>query len=261
MRRTALIAIATLCFVAACGGGDDTSSEPTDADATEQPAEEPADSGDTEGDDALSGPPADVPAACTEAPIEIEFTLSAVPEYPGPFSAQSATGQATPIVPNGDGSLDDLDPAGFKALGADTDLLLYTQWVGDHPFDSDDIGMFSGPQAPPGAVTLALTVVPTSQDGLTIGEVISSSDELEYDSITTFGTVGVFLQPGDETEMYFSVNNLDETQGGTAEVLYVSDEWLCVDWNLAGETNNPEGTYSLSGVVLTPLERAELPFT
>ena len=110
-------------------------------------------------------------------------------------------------------------------------------------------------------MTLGVTVVPTSATGLAVGDIISSGDEFEFDSITTFGSVGLFFQPAEGVETYFFVDNLDETQGGTAEVLYVDDEWLCIDWSLAGETGEPEGTYSMSGVLLTQLERQVTPFT
>jgi hypothetical protein len=265
MRRLFILA-APLLLIAACSGDDDTTTdEPAGDDEASEPADEPAqppadEPGDDESDEP-AGPPADLPTACTAAPVEIDFTMSALPEYPGPFTAQSAIGQATPIVPNGDGSLDDLDISGFNALGAETDLLMYTQWVGDHPFDFDDLGFISGPEAPAGSVTLGLTVVPTSATGLAAGDLISSGDEFEFDSITTFGSVGLFFQPDEGVETYFLVNNLDETQGGTAEVLYVDDEWLCIDWSLAGETRDPEGTYSMSGVLLTQLERQVTPFT
>lgn len=253
-------------FVASCGGDDDTTSGPAATSAASDDTSDDTDNVDTD-DTRTDGtePPAadlpDLPAACVGAPIEIELTMSGVAEYGGPFTVDSAFGVATPIVPNGDGSLDDLEPSEFNELGAETDLLLYTQWVGDHPFGRDDIGFFSGPEAPDGKITLGLTVVPTSSAGLTTGDVIASGDEFEFDSITTFGSVGVFFQPAEGVETSFFVNNLDETQGGTADVLYVDDNWLCVDWQLAGQTNDPEGRYQVSGVVLTALERATTPFT
>ena len=206
-----------------------------------------------------AGPPADLPAEC--ATTSIELTIPAVPEYTGPFEVESAVGVATPIVPNGDGSLDDLDPAEFEELGAETDLVFFTQWIGDHEFGPDDIGSFSGPEAPEGSVALGLTVVPTVSTGLQAGDVVASTDEFEYDSITTFGSVGLFFDPAEGIDTYFMVNLLDDAQGGTAEVLYLHDGWLCVNWKLAGETREPEGTYSLAGTVVTPFERAVTPFT
>lgn len=210
------------------------------------------------GDD---GSAADLPEVCTKAPFDFDVKFSGVPELAsGPLAVETAVGIATPIVPNGDGALDDLDIAGFTELAAQTDLLMYTQWVGDHSFSADDISLFGGPGAPEGKMTLGLTVVPPAEPGLVVGDVVSSTDELAYDSITSFATTGVFREAPEGDSMYLIVNNLDEAQGGTAEILYVDDNWLCVDWKQAGETRDPEGTYTISGVVLTPLKRGDTPF-
>ena len=248
--------------MAACGGSDDAGepgnepSEQTSGAADEQNSGQATET--TVGEAAV---PAGLPAECVQAPTEFEFTMTGSDTYTGAFSVEAAAGSATPIVPNGDGSLDDLTPQEFNELGAESSLLLYTQYIGDHSFSADENGFLSGPEPPAGSITLGLTVVPISASGLATGDVIASTDEREYDSITTFGTVGVFFQPPEGTETYFVVNNMDEAQGGSAEVLYVDDEWLCVNWSLAGETREPEGTYSLNGTILTTFERKTTPFT
>jgi hypothetical protein len=206
--------------------------------------------------------PADLPAECAEAPFDLTVTIDGFPQAAGTLSVEGAAGTATPIVPNGDGSLDDLDMAGYRELGAETDLLTYTQWVGDFAFGPDDLGFLGGAPTLPGEnLALGLSVTPPTETGLAAGDVVSSDDELAYDSITTFGTATVFLVAPDESETYLFTSGNDERHGGTATVLYVDDDWLCVDWDLAGATANPDGTYSVTGVVLTPITRGDTPFT
>jgi hypothetical protein len=286
MRRCLRLLLApTLALtLTACGGGDDdtgaaddgatatsesstgatadSSGDTSAADDTGSAADGTGDGIDESGADGDADVPDDLPADCTATPFDIDVTISGFDDrYPGTFTVDGVAGTLTPIVPNGDGSLDDASPSEFQELGADSDLVLATQWIGDHPFGPADVGMMSGPTPPPDAITLGLSVVPPTEAGLVVGDIVSSDDEIEFDAFTTFATVGVFLQTSAGVETYFLVDNLDETQGGTAEILYASDEWLCVAWNLAGETRNPEGTYSVSGVVLTPVERQIVPFT
>lgn len=261
-RRGEVVAAAftvMLVIAGACSGGDDDGTDAAGGDVVDDGTATDDELADEGGD---GEPPADLPAECNSAPFDIELTIDSMPDYAGGvFTVDSALGVATPIVPNGDGSLDDLEMGDFTELAAETDLLLYTQWIGDHPFDRDSLGMFSGPEPPEGSVTFALTVVPPTEAGLAVGDVVDNNDEIAYDAITTFGTAGVFFQPAEGVDTFFLVDNLDEAQGGTAEILYVDDTWVCIRWDLAGETSQPQGTYSLSGVVSTPLERARTPFT
>jgi len=270
MRRVATLFIPIVLFTAACAGGDDAASN-TDDTTTSAGSGSSTDSavdvdGNVTGDstddsESTEGPPDGLPAECVETPFDIDVSLDAVTERSGTFTVEGAAGTATPVVPNGDGSLDTLDPAEFERLGSETSILAYAQWVGNFPFGPDDIGFLGGPETPAGGVTLALSVTATSDTGLAAGDIIDDSDELEYNSITTFASVGVYYQPEDSSETWFLVDNLDDTQGGTAEILYVDADWLCVDWNLAGETRDPDGRYEISGVVLTPVERLTTPFT
>ena len=69
----------------------------------------------------------------------------------------------------------------------------------------------------------------------------------------------MFLPGPDDRGTWFLVDRGDPEQGGTAAVLFVDDEWLCVDWKLRGETRGPEGTYEISGIVLTRYETRTLP--
>lgn len=278
MRRLTATLLLPLAFAAACGGDDDTSVAPEtggdEATVADPGAQEPSGeestggaatgdtTSDTAGDQTVDGgDTASLPAECTAAPFDIELTIDALPEYAGAFTVTGAAGTATPIVPNGDGSLDDLDIAEWNELGAETDLLAYSQWIGDHEFGPDDVGFLGGPTPPTGAITLGLSVVPPTEDGLAAGDVVSHSDEIAYDAITTFGTVGAYFQGAEGVDTFFLVDLLDPEQGGTAEVLHVDDDWLCIAWDLAGETSNPEGTYTIRGTVLTPLERQTTPYS
>jgi len=283
MRRQLVTLIAVTVALAACGGDDDDTVAETAADTTPdagQPDVDPesgspddttvgsvdgaADTGGEASEESDETPalPAGLPAECSESPFDLVVTMGGFPQYAGSFPVDGAVGVATPIVPNGDGSLDDLDIPGFKELAADTDLLTYTQWVGDFPFGLDELGFLGGAPTLPGEnVAFGLSVTPPTEAGLAAGDVVSSDDELMYDSITTFGTATVFLVAPDDVETYLMTNGMDETHGGTATVLYVDDDWLCVDWALAGGTRNPDGKYSVSGVVLTPLVRGDTPFT
>ena len=40
----------------------------------------------------------------------------------------------------------------------------------------------------------------------------------------------MFLVAPDDVETYLMTNGMDERHGGTATVLYVDDDLLCVDW-------------------------------
>ncbi len=252
------VILVLVLFAASCGD-DDSDPEDIDEGAVDLSLDdEDESSDDSEGVGEAAGP---LPDECVIAPTTLTIEGEGVPI--GSLDVVSGYAKPIPIVPNGDGSLDDLGIAEMNDLGAETDLLLYTIYLSDFEIDPSSISNFSGPSPDEGTgdTTIGFTVVPTSEHGIATGDVITAEDELAYDPITTFAPMGVFFESDAAPDGFFSTSAPND---GTVEVLHLSEDYLCLAWTQSGDFNDGEasGTWSIDAVVAAEmLDRSDLPFT
>ena len=257
-------------LVVACGGSDSDDSESaaeTQAAGTDEstgtepttPEQSAASTGE---------PPPGLPPECVEAPFEINVDASSIAGLDGPFPIDTAYANPQPIVPDpdqgGEGGneqtqdefLEALEES--KRLAAETDLLLYSVWLADFPFDESEIAFLGGPDPRPGGTVLGLTIVPTDPAGFVTGDVISGSDEFTYETFTSFLPMTSYLLTDLEPETFMLYSG---EPTGSATVLYIDEDWICLSWEDVASTRSPDGDITISGVMLAPLTaRQELPF-
>jgi hypothetical protein len=225
------------------GDGADGGSEPTD---------------DNDGGGGTAA--ADLPEQC---PTETPFTVPVeggenLPGIDGPeFQAAAAVASAQPIVPDPDG---EMTPEEIEAVAADTDLVSYTIYVADFPL-TDSLSSF-GVRVPDDGTLLGFTVLPPTEAGLSVGDVVTGGTP-EFESVTTFATLGVYYETGtaEDTPNLASDRLVDP---GEAEVLHLDDEWICVRWSQGGELfgGDGDGEWQIDTVVAAPIEvRQTLAFT
>jgi len=224
--------------VVSCGGDDDGAS---------------GDSADAGGDD-RPGVPAECPDGASQA-VEIDSGA----ELPGidgsRFEATSTLVGVTPIVLE---DVPDGDVEAAQEAAAETDLLAYTVYVADYELDDSQVGPL-GISPPADGTVLSFSIVPPTEEPLATGDVIQAGTP-EFDSTTTFGTVGVQYQTGADDQV---VGFAADTEGsGSAEVLHLDDDQLCLRFSQEGTIfgGAADGTpWAIETVVGGPLApRADL---
>lgn len=257
---------------AACGGDNsddsDAAQETEDAEEADESAADPPTGEPTNG--SLGEPPGGLPPECLEVPYEINVSASAISGLDGAFTVDTAYATPQPIVPDpdqgGEGGNEQTQEEFIETveesrrLAAETDLLLYAIWLADFPFEESDNAFLGGPDPQPGSggTALSLSIVPTTEAGFVTGDVISASDTLTYETFTTFDPMLSFMVTDLEPEAFMLYSG---EPAGTAEILYLDEDWICVSWDDAASTRNPDGDITISGIMLAPLtERQELPF-
>lgn len=249
MRRLPALLAVLLLTVAACG--DDGSSSAV-GDAGDAPADE-ADGGEAA---------APLPPECeTETPFTLPIEGGEnLPGVDGPtFEAVSVVAGQQPIVPNPD---DELTPEEIEAAAPTTPIVAYTIYFADFDLTLDDVTGLLGPRPDEGETMIFVSVVPPTADGLEVGDVVTQGRP-EFESITTFGMLGAQLVT--ETVEDPPGFTLDSDGPGTAEVLFLDDERICLDISLGGGlfgSDVADATWSIDTVVSAELApRGGLPFT
>jgi hypothetical protein len=268
MRKLFVSLVLLALVAAACGGdGSGNSAAEATADATvTADATAPETEATTAAESGVA--PSGLPEECIEAPFELEVTADAIAGLDGPFTVDTAFAKPQPIVPDPDQggesteqSVEELQAEidRSKLEAAETDLVLFGMWLADFPFDEGDIGLFGGPDPEPGGTVLGLSIVPTETSGFATGDTISAADDLQYDTFTTFAPMGSYLVTDIEPDASLVYQG---EPSGSAKVLHLDENWICVSWDDAGSTRSPDGTISISGVITAPLTaREELPFS
>lgn len=241
-----ILAVVAALVIGACGGDDDSSS---DADAADDGGETPEESASS------------VPAECEiEPPFTLEITGGdALPQVDADgFDVTSVIASQQPIVPDPDG---ELTPDEIREQGATTPLVSYAVYLADFEMTAEDVG-FLGPTPPDDGTLFFVAVVPPTEDGLRTGDVVEQGTP-EFESVTTFGSLGVQYQTGTVDDA--PTLALDGDGTGTAEVLYLDDDRICLDVEIdgtmfGGETGGEP--WSIDTVVSAELApRSTLPFT
>lgn len=218
--------------LAACGGGDSGGDSSAKATTTTSAAPK-------------------LPAACKLAPVTVAMTAGG--EHPAgsdTFEATAATARRVPILP-GEMTFDPAELSGLEKKAAVTPMAAYTLYLADFDLATDLLeGVSPVPVSPTEGQTLgALTVLPPTEGGLAVGDVITDG-EPEYETTSTLKNLSLTVYAdGDTTPQAYT----DVT--GQAEVLAVDDTTLCLDVDVTFE-NQGEPTYALKGVVAAPVVRA-----
>jgi hypothetical protein len=225
-----------------------------------------SDSGAGGGEDADNGATttaaaAPLPEECTiDPPFEIPITGGELlPGVDGPtFEVQDAAALAIPITPDPDG---ELTFETGRAAAAETDLLGYTVYVADFSLDDAGVEGGFGLTAPVDGTYIGFTLIPPTLDPIATGDVLDV-DVPEYESVTTFGVVGVTYAT--EVAEEFPSLSFDPSNPGRAEVLHVDDEWVCFTFTKEGDLfgGDAEGEWAIDTVLSAPIvARMDLGFS
>jgi hypothetical protein len=264
MTKLFAVLAAVIVLAAACSG-DDTAATSDEAVPT-QAADDGAQTNETT--NSTDAPPAGLPPECVETPYDLAVSATGIDGLDGEFTVATAYAKPQPIVPDpdqggdgGDGqSQEDFLEAveESKQLAAETDLLLYAIWLADFPFEESDIAFLGGPRPEAGGTVFALTIVPTDEGGFAAGDTVNATAEFGYDTFTTFAPMGSYMLTDLAPESF--VLYIGDPPG-TAEILHLDEDWICVRWDDAASTRQPDGDLTISGTILAPLtEREALPF-
>ena len=101
----------------------------------------------------------------------------------------------------------------------------------------------------PGETIGAITIVPTTTDGLATGDQVVD-DVITYDTTTELAPLGLTVfADGDATPMPFTA-----VKGGL-DVVYLGDDAICITVDMTVE-DGAELVYRASGTILAPVVRA-----
>lgn len=234
VRRPLLAVLVASLLLAACGGGDG------DEDAAEQTT--------TTAEAAL-------PAECQTPPVTLD--LRAEGERPAgsdDFEATEAVALRTPILP-GELAFDGSSLAAAQSKAEITPLAAYSIYLSDFEVDQEELtGRGLGLITPPDGGTLGvLSLVPATEAGLAVGDVVTS-EELGYETNSTLRQLSLMVMADGEIA---GMPYTDVT--GQAEVLALTDEQICVNFDVTFE-NLGELVYAGTGTVAAPVVRSDPAF-
>ena len=237
MRRPALalllVPVLASTVLVACGGGGGSEGAAEDTTTTE----------------------AALPAECQAPPVTLD--LRAEGERPAgseAFEATEAVALRTPILP-GELAFDGSSLSAAQSKAEITPMAAYSIYLSDFEVDREELtGRGLGLITPPDGGTLGvLSLVPATEEGLAVGDVVTS-EELGYETNSSLRPLSLMvLADGEMAGMAYT----DVT--GQAEVLALTDDQICVDFDVTFE-NQGEIVYAGSPVVAAPVVRSDPAF-
>ncbi len=233
VRRPALALLLSSSLLAACGGGGGS-------DAAEQTT--------TTSEAAL-------PAECQAAPVTVDLRAEGDrPAGSDAFEATEVVALRTPILP-GELAFDGSSLAAAQSKAEITPMAAYSIYLSDFEVDQAELkGRGLGQITPPAGGTVGvLSLVPATDAGLAAGDVVTA-EELGYETNSSLRPLSLMvLADGESVGMPYT----DVT--GQAEVLALTDDQICVDFDVTFE-NQGEVVYAGSGVVAAPVVRSDPAF-
>jgi hypothetical protein len=141
----------------------------------------------------------------------------------------------------------------LEKQAAKTRLAMYQVFVADFRIPRRDLrgelsGAFPEIDPEPGETTATISLVPVRSRGFERGDVVRPGDELRYEVVTTFATVGlgVFTAESD---------NGIGVLTGRAKILGIDDDRICFEVDLE-VTDDGTVVAAAEGVVTAPVVRA-----
>lgn len=195
------------------------------------------------------------PAKCERPPFTMRLESGADPAAGGAeFEVTDAVARRVPILTGRDEpgqtqkELDKLEKQAAKSR-----LAMYQIYLADFRIPRRDLtGEFSGAfpeiDPEPGKTIGTISLVPVRSRGFERGDVVRSGDELRYEIVTTFGTVGLgVFSSGSE--------NGSGVLTGRAKILGLDADQICVD--VALELTGADALVAAAeGVVTAPVVQA-----
>jgi hypothetical protein len=139
---------------------------------------------------------------------------------------------------------------------AETKLALYQVHLADFRIPrrlltGELASAFATPTPEPGQLVGTLSIVPTKRRGLRAGDVVDVDDEIRFDTVTTFATVGLGITTADgETG--------SGTPSGEVEIVAVDDDEICVDVDFQ-LVDDGQVVAAAQGTVSVPVVRSANP--
>lgn len=239
--RSALRAVAAVAalVLASCGGSDDGNGSGA---STEGGATAPSTSSQA------------LPAACTKPPLSMRLeALGAAPTGGAEFKVTDAAARRVPIVlGEKDGGTDAAATARQIKKAKTSKVALYTLYLADYSIDRKELtgNGFGALKPPPGGTIGTLSIVPSRDIGLQVGDVVTFANKPGYETSTTLSPLGLTIEsdqhPGPDA--YTDIT-------GQVTVLALSDDLICLDIDM--EVLGVGGpALAAKGVVVAPVYRA-----
>lgn len=249
MRRTgtrpfALLAAVGLVLVAC---GDDGGG------ATEDPTDEA-----TPGGDGGSGG-TEVPDSCEAVPLTM--AVEAFGDHPAgaaEFEVVDAVVRRVPILLGVDAPAADAEELeAMQARAAESPVALYSLYVADFEIDRSVLEGygFGDITPPPGGTIGVLSIVPPTEEGLAVGDVIDGDAEIAYETTTTFGTLGLMVLSDTRTSQdgYSAIS-------GQVEVEALGDDVACLAVDVSFLDFDDQPVSRIAGTVVAPVVHADPSF-
>lgn len=234
VRRPLLAVLLASTLLAACGGGGGSEDAAEETTTTTEAA---------------------LPAECQAPPVTLDLRAEGDrPAGSEAFEATEAVALRTPILP-GELAFDGSSLSSAQSKAEITPLAAYSIYLSDFEVDQAELtGRGLGVITPPDGGTLGvLSLVPPTEEGLAVGDVITSED-LGYETNSSLRQLSLMvIADGQAAGMPYT----DVT--GQAEVLALTDDQICVDFDVTFE-NQGEVVYAGSGVVAAPVVRSDPAF-
>jgi hypothetical protein len=223
-------------LVAACGGGgggDDAASDEATTSTTTAP----------------------LPAECQQVPATLDLRADGdQPAGDANFEATEAVALRTPILP-GELAFDGPSLSAAQSQAEITPLAAYSLYLSDFAIDPEELrGRSLGMVTPPTGKTVGvLSLVPATEDGLAVGDVVTS-DELGYETNSSLRQLSLMvLTDGNTVGMPYT------DVIGQAEVLALDEQQICVAFDVTFE-NQGELVYAGKGTVAAPVVKSDPAF-